>query len=380
MIKGDLLSGSEAAVLAAQLSSVRCTPMYPMIPQDDIVKKLSDLYSSQSDGKKTIEFFTLESPVAALSASIASEATGTRTFTVSTGPGLESMKELMYVASGMRLPLVMVNVSRSLSPTNIWNEHTDILSCRDTGWLIFITSNNQELLDTIIQAYKIAENKKVLLPVLVNMDAFLQSHTRENVFVPSERSISKFLPELNLPVGLNTSKPVSLNPPVKEEYMEFKAQQHIAMKNAEKIIRNVDDIWNKKFHRKYGLIERFHMEDAKYVIVVAGSAAEIAKTAVQELRAQNEKVGLLRPRVIRPWPKNDIREALKNVKKVAVVDQDIMPGTGGILYQEIKASISSEIFCSNFIAGLGGKKILKEDFLDIYERLKKSEKEEEVWL
>ncbi|RLI96784.1 MAG: pyruvate ferredoxin oxidoreductase [Candidatus Aenigmatarchaeota archaeon] len=380
MIKGDLLSGSEAAVLAAQLSSVRCTPMYPMIPQDDIVKKLSDLYSSQSDGKKTIEFFTLESPVAALSASIASEATGTRTFTVSTGPGLESMKELMYVASGMRLPLVMVNVSRSLSPTNIWNEHTDILSCRDTGWLIFITSNNQELLDTIIQAYKIAENKKVLLPVLVNMDAFLQSHTRENVFVPSERSISKFLPELNLPVGLNTSKPVSLNPPVKEEYMEFKAQQHIAMKNAEKIIRNVDDIWNKKFHRKYGLIERFHMEDAKYVIVVAGSAAEIAKTAVQELRAQNEKVGLLRPRVIRPWPKNDIREALKNAKKVAVVDQDIMPGTGGILYQEIKASISSEIFCSNFIAGLGGKKILKEDFLNIYERLKKSEKEEEVWL
>ncbi|OYT56551.1 MAG: hypothetical protein B6U68_03085 [Candidatus Aenigmarchaeota archaeon ex4484_14] len=223
--KGDLLSGSEAVVLATQLAHVQCAPMYPMIPQDDIVEHLSKLHAEQltrpTKKQTPIGFFTTESPSAELSAAIASAATGIRTFTASTGPSLEAMKELMYVASAMRIPLVMANVSRSLAPANIWNDHTDILSCRDTGWIIFMTSNNQEALDTIIQTYKIAENHKVLLPAIVNIDAFFQSHTRENVFVPSERSIDSFLPKLKLSVSLDISNPVSLNPPVKSRKVSY---------------------------------------------------------------------------------------------------------------------------------------------------------------
>lgn len=245
---------------------------------------------------------------------------------------------------------------------------------------MFSCETNQEVLDTIIQAYKIAEDESVMLPVLINMDGFIHSFTREAVELPSEKSIDSFLPKYKPVAKLDVNAPASLGVPVMSEYMYFKSQQHKAMHNAESLIRKVDEQWKKKFRRRYGLVERFHMDDADYVLVTMGANSTIAKTAVTELRAEGEKAGLLRLRVIRPWPAEEISSALQNAKRIAVCDQSIAPGAGGLLYPEIKSCLKHGASVTDFIMGLGGRTITKEDFKAIYKRLKEDDTPKQTWL
>ncbi|UCG95884.1 MAG: pyruvate ferredoxin oxidoreductase [archaeon] len=318
-----------------------------------------------------------------MSACIGSQASGVRTFTASSSQGTLYMHEVMYVAAGMRLPIVMVNVSRGLSaPITLWTDENDILAMRDAGWLIFFSQNNQEVLDTIIQAYKICENEDVLLPALVNMEGFIHSFTREPVEIPDRFEVAKFLPKYRPKVVLDPKEPMCQGVgAMGRNYMEFRAQHHKAQLNSKKKIEEVGKEFGKKFGRNYGLLEEYRMNDAKFAFVSTGAISTTVKETVNRLRERGEKVGLLRLRTYRPFPEEEIKKALEDVKKVAVIDNNVAPGYGGIVFPEIKAALyDNEALVSDFIVSLGGTHTGLKDFLEIYEKMSLENKPKRYWL
>ena len=362
-----VIEGSHAVSYAVMLSRVQVICAYPITPQTHIVEKLSDLCST---GEMQAKFLKVESEHSAMAGCIGASAVGVRAFTASSSQGLALMHELLHWAAGARLPIVMANVNRSLgAPWNIWCDQTDSLSQRDTGWLQFYCESSQEALDTVIQAYKISE--KVSLPSMVVLDAFYLSHTFEPVNIPDRGRVDRFLPPYEPKYRLDPKVPRSfsgLTPP--DLFTEMRYQIQEAMEEAKKVILHVDEEFDALFGRRYGLVEGYRLEDAELVLVTSGTAASTARDVIDQYRDDGKPVGLLKVRTFRPFPSEEIRKALKNVSKVAVIDRNISFGMGGIFAEELKSVYGNEeegpiIF--GYIAGLGGRDITRETISGIIE-------------
>jgi len=375
----DILDGNGVTAQAVLRSRVQSIPIFPITPQTEFIKTMAHL---KEKGVYKGVMNVLESEHSVLSAAIASQMTGARTFTFSGSQGLLLMHEMMYVASGTRMPMVMVNGSRALSaPITLWPDHNDFFDQRDTGWLMLATESNQELLDSIIMAYKVAENKNVMIPFMVNMDGFIQSTTRTEVEIPAQSKIDKYLPKLKQKVKLDVNNPMTLGLGATEEYMFFRSQLHKVNLDAKKVIVDAQKDFAKITGRKYNIVDTYKLKDAKVAIVIIGADSTIAKATVDQMRKKGKKVGLLRMRLVRPFPEKEIRNALKHVKHIGVCDQNIAPGMSGVMFNEIRSALYGEKpIISNYIFGLGGKFVSKEDFGKVFDELLKNKKEKRAWI
>jgi len=365
------LNGDEAVAYAAKQSDVDVVAAYPITPQTIIVERFSEYVAN---GEVDTEFVCVESEHSALTACLTAAATGARAFTATASAGLALMHEILYVTSGCRAPVVMAVVNRALSaPINIHCDHSDSMVERDCGWIQIYVENSQEVYDSIIQAFKIAENPKLLLPVMVGLDGFTLSHTLENVQTLPDDLVKKFVGTRQFPLVTNhegKTVPFKLDPKTPatigpldlyDYYYEHKRQQEEAMRMAPKIIRQVHEEYAKISGRRYGdgLIDPYHLEDAETAIVCVGSTSGTVKTIVDELRSKGMKVGLLRLRTFRPLPVKEITKALENVKAIAVMDRSLsFGGHGGAVFHEIRHILydaSTHPYVANYIYGLGGR-------------------------
>ena len=355
-MKQTLVTGNEAAAWGARLVRANYIPNFPITPQTECIETLARW---SADGELPGTYFDrMESEHSVMSAAVGAAAVGTRVFTATSSQGLMLMHEVLYIAAGLRLPIVMATISRGLSaPVTLWSDHNDFLDQRDSGWLMFHAENNQEVLDMVLQAYRIAEDPRVLLPVMVNMDGYVLSFTDEPITIPSPEKVEEFLPGYDPAHTIAKNRPVTVGPPVLEEYSIFRAQNHVASRNALAVIEEVQDDFEKIFGRRYNLVDEFMLEDAELVLVTQGSMSTTAKAAILEMRDEGIKVGLLRLRVIRPWPNEAVAGALKNAKAIAVIDRNVAPGKGGIMFPEIIETLYNldrRPLVSGFVVGLGG--------------------------
>jgi pyruvate/2-oxoacid:ferredoxin oxidoreductase alpha subunit len=286
------------------------------------------------------------------------------------------MHELLHFASGMRVPVVMVNVNRALgSPWSFWSEQTDSLSQRDTGWLQFYVADNQEALDTVIQAYKIAET--ISLPVMVVLEAFYTSHFMEPVEVPDQNQVDAFLPPFEPPFKLDPNHPAGFCQTVTQnEYKKFRLNHQIAMENAVEVVESIDKEYKEQFGRGYGLFESYHLEDAETVLVTAGTIGSTARVTIDTLRGKGKKVGMLRMRLFRPFPKANLVEALGHAQKIAVIDRNISLGQEGIFCEELKSALYSrvkEVPVFGFVLGLGGTNVSPSHIEKVFSMTEKME-------
>lgn len=382
------ITGNHAAAYGAKLSRVQFISAYPITPQTVIVERLAQMVEN---GELNAKFVRVESEHSALASCIGAAATGLRTFTATSSHGLAYMHEMIIWAAGARLPIVMPVVTRAFAPPwSIWNEHTDLLLERDTGWIVFMVENNQEVLDTIIQAYKIAENQNVLLPVMIGMDAFILSHTTTPVEIPDQETVDNFLTqETKKPFLLDPNNPIthgSMTYP--DWYMEFRYLLYKAMINAKSVIKDTAEEWRKITGRYYGdLIDCYKCSDADITMITIGASAGDAKEAADVLRSEGYKTGVIRLRVLRPFPDKELREATKNSKLILVVDRNLSPGIGGILLHEIKGAyqtMKKQPLIHGFIAGLGGRDITLQNFITMFKRgyeiLEKNEEPGIEWI
>lgn len=361
------LAVSEAVMMA----NADVISAYPITPQTHIVEHLSDLVAS---GELDAEFICVESEHSALSACLGSSAAGARTFTATSGQGLELMHEVVYLAAPMRLPIVMVVANRALSaPLSVWGDHSDVMAVRDVGWIQVFCEDGQEAMDHTIWAFRVAEDKDSLHPVMVNLDGFHLTHVVEPIVFPEQEEVDRFLPPNNYPLPLDPRKPVNMGtfaPP--NIYTEAKKAQEVALQNTKPVIMKAWDEFEKIFGRRYRPVEKFMSDDAETILVMMGSFAETASVAVEELRKKGQKVGLVKIRLWRPFPFEEIRDALKNAKNVIVLDRAIsMGGPGGPVASEIRAALypcEKHPKIVSYIAGLGGRDILPEQFVEMFEK------------
>jgi len=377
-----VIEASTAVALGVKLCNPAVIPMYPITPQTHIVERLADYIN---DGLLKSEMIHVESEHSAISAALGAEAMGVRVFTATASQGLALMHEILFVVAGMRLPVVMAVANRALSaPINIWNDHQDSISERDTGWIQLYVESAQEALDTLIQAYKIAENRKVLLPVMVCLDGFTLSHVYEPVDIPEKKDVDKFLPKYNPLFKLDPEKPVTMGPiGFPNTYMEFRKATHEAMLNSIEIIKNANDDFKKSFNRAYGngLIETYKINDAEYAVATMGTACGTTRVVVDELRKQGKKVGLIKIKSFRPFPKQEIISCCKNLKGIAVLDRNISLGNEGALYTELRSAFYNQEkkpIIKGFIAGLGGRDITPDHIRTAFKKIETSNNSE--WL
>ncbi|QPJ61599.1 MAG: pyruvate synthase [Candidatus Nitronauta litoralis] len=380
-----MLTGNKAAAWGVRLAQVDYVPAFPITPQTEIVETLAQWFS---DGTLTGKYTNMDSEHSMFMAAGAAAATGVRVFTASSSQGILHGMEALYTIAGWRVPLVMVNVSRALAtPITLEPDHNDVMSTRDCGMVQLHAETCQEVLDFILIGHRIAEHPQVALPVLVNMDGFYLSFTREPVVLPEPSEVARFLPpyKSEQPV-FKASQPMARASAVfgGATYSYFKIQQDLAVRQAETVFHEVSEEFAQYFGRNYGPVENFMMDDAEFVFVMSNSFATKGKAAVLELRKQGIKAGLLKLRLIRPFPTQAIADSLLGHHKVAVIDQNLSPGMGGILFPEIVTSLYSRInrpekFLS-VIGGLGGKDILKEDFFSIVEHLRSDKSEGPLFL
>ncbi len=376
MGKREMLTGNSAAAWGARLSRPHVMPTYPITPQTEIIEVLGKWVAT---GELKTQYMMMESEHSAISACISAAAAGARTFTATSSQGLMLMNEMMYIASGVRVPIVMVNVSRALSaPIILGVDQNDVLGQRDTGWLQFHCESCQEILDSVIMAYKIGE--KMLMPSIVNEDGFFLSFAREPVDIPDQKEVDEFLPPFKPAYSWINSTALSQGVASLDGdcYSFFKAQQNLAMAESFKVIEDVQKEFSKKFGRKYDIVEEYMMNGAEYAFIVSNSISTIAKAAVRELRKQGMRIGLLKIRVMRPFPSDILAKACSGLKGVAVVDRNSSPGAWGITYNEIRSSLydlkKRPIVCG-FIAGLGGLDVLPEGFYYMAKQTEKAVRE-----
>lgn len=367
-----IIEASTAAAVGVKLSRPKVIPMYPITPQTHIVERLAEFIN---DGELDADMIHVESEHSAISAAIGSQATGVRTFTATASQGLALMHEVLHIVSGMRLPVVMEVANRALSaPINIWNDHQDSISARDTGWIQLYVESAQEALDTVIQAFKIAEDKKVLLPAMVCLDGFTLTHVFEPVDVPSQVNVDKFLPKYKPAFCLDTKKPITMGPiAYPNSFMEFKEAEQIAMNNALKVIKETNTQFKNQFGRGYGdgLIETYRIKDAQYAVVCMGTIVGTSRVVVDKLRKQGKKVGLIKLKSFRPFPIEEILKVTKGLKAIAVADRNISLGQEGALFSEIRSALygKSKIIVSGFIAGLGGRDVKEETIERMFDNI-----------
>ena len=392
------LNGDEAVAYAAKQSDVDVVAAYPITPQTIIVERFSEYVAN---GEVDTEFVCVESEHSALTACLTAATTGARAFTATASAGLALMHEILYVTSGCRAPVVMAVVNRALSaPINIHCDHSDSMVERDCGWIQIYAENSQETYDSIIQAFKIAENPELLLPVMVGLDGFTLSHTLENVQTLPDDMVKKFVGTRQFPLvtthegktvpfRLDPKNPSTIGPlDLHDYYFEHKRQQEEAMRIAPRIIQQVHEEYAKISGRRYGdgLIEPYHLEGAETAIVCVGSTSGTVKTVVNELRSKGTKVGLLRLRTFRPLPVKEITKALENVKAVAVMDRSLsFGGHGGAVFHEIRHILydtSTHPYVVNYIYGLGGRdthpNLIRKIYRDLQRILETQRVEEPV--
>ena len=373
----QMMTGNLAAAWGARLADVDYIPAFPITPQTEIVEALAKWCEG---GELAARFVTMDSEHSMMTAAGAAEATGARVFTATSSQGLLYAFEVLYSISGWRAPLVLVNVSRALAaPITLESDHNDVLAARDSGFLQIHAETCQEVLDSILMAYRIAEDERVMLPVIVNLDGFSLSFTREPVSIPDAEQVRKFLPPFRpAHLGFRASVPHSLGVAVigGTPYAYFRHQMHLASINALEVHGEAAASFEQVFGRRYDVVEGYRLDDAEDVLVMTNSCAGTGKAAVDAARGEGKRVGLLRLRMIRPWPVDAICGALRRRRAVAVLDQNLAPGQGGILFQEIAASLYHEVerpraLCS-FIGGLGGQNLSVGEFHAIFEQTAKA--------
>ena len=367
----QLLSGNAAIATGVELSRVDYIPTYPITPQTEIIELLSNWVN---EGRLRARVVEMESEHSMITAAGAASVAGVRAFTATSSQGLLYGFEMLYNVAGWRAPIVLANVSRAVgSPLTLEPDHNDVLSARDCGFVQIHAETCQEALDSIIMAYRIAEDLHVRLPAIVNIDGFYLSYTREPVHVPQAEQAREFLPPYVPQEGyMNATNPKSVAVVVLDgrAYSYFKYQMHLASVNALNVHAEAARDFERIFGRRYDVVEEFMLEDSDYVLVMSNSFATMGKAAIQELRSEGKKVGLLRVRMVRPFPKQKIAKALADKKGVAVLDQNISIGSGGILYPEIIASLydlpDRPAKVISFVGGLGGKSISMSEFRHIF--------------
>jgi len=377
-----VIMGNHALSYGALLSRSQVIAAYPITPQTQVVELLSEMCADKTLDAK---FIKVESEHSAMAACIGASVVGARTFTATSAQGLALMHELLHWASGGRLPVVMGNVNRSMAPGwSIWTDQNDSLSQRDTGWMQFYCASNQEVLDTVIQAFKVSE--QLAIPSMVILDAFALSHTYEVVDIPDQAKVDEYLPPFRPPFRLTPDDPHAfdgLTGP--ENYFELRYKLQKDMEKAPALIEETGQEYEKLFGRRLRLVEDYLCDDAEIVLVSSGTAGYTARVAVDDLRQNGVKVGNLRIRVFRPFPFEAVRRILKKAKKVAIVDRNISYGHHGIFYQEVKSALygganGRPLF--GFIAGLGGRDITPATFKGIVDHtLAHDQAEEEIiWI
>jgi pyruvate ferredoxin oxidoreductase alpha subunit len=382
MAEKKVIEASQAVAFAAKLCKPQVVAAYPITPQTHIVERIADLVY---DGEMEAELVDVESEHSALSACLGAQAAGVRTFTATASQGLALMHEVLFAVSGMRLPIVMAIANRALSaPINIWNDHQDSISARDSGWMQFYVESAQEALDTTIMAYKVAENQKILVPAMVCLDGFTLTHVFEPLSIPDQKEVDSFLPAYKPLFKLDPKKPVSMGPiGYPNSYMEFKLQQQDAMKLALSEIKKVQADFLKKFGRTYGngLIETYKTKGADVAIVAMGTICSTTKDIVDELRKKGKKVGLIKIKTFRPFPEQDIIEVAKDIKALAVLDRNISLGQDGAVYTDIKAALKGcKTIVNSFIVGLGGRDVTPGTIMAAINKTLKSKKPIKEWL
>ncbi len=363
MVQKIVDTANHLAGYAAKAAGVKVVAAYPITPQTSVVEKIADLVES---GEMDAEFIRVESEHSAMVACIGAAATGVRTFTATSAHGLALMHEALHWASGSRLPIVMAVVNRAMgAPWSIWPDMSDSLSQRDTGWIQFYCADNQEVFDTILQAYKLCENERVFLPAMVCLEGFILSHTYAPAEIPDQAKIDDFLPEYKSGWVLDVNKPCShANLVSPEWYMEFRYMIQEAMENAKRLIPQIDKEYGKRFGHEYGgLVEKYRCDGADLVLLTMGTMGSDAKLAVDKLRKEGLKVGSARVRVFRPFPVEEIVKLAACSRMLVTIDRHISFGMEGFLGSEVKASVYGQkdppLF-AGFIAGLGGRDVTAE--------------------
>ena len=369
----ERLSGNEAAAIAMKQINPDVVAAFPITPSTEIPQYFS---SFVSNGQVDTEFVAVESEHSAMSACIGAQAAGGRAMTATSANGLSLMWEMVYIASSLRLPIVMSLVNRAVSgPLNIHNDHSDAMGARDSGWIMLFSENNQEAYDNLLMAHRIAEHKDVLLPLMVCQDGFITSHSIENIELLEDEKVKEFVGKYNPEhYLLNDKEPIAVGPLDLQAYLfEHKAQQAVAMRNAKKVIAEVSADFERLTGRKYEFFEKYKMDDAETVIVCMNSTAGTAKAAVDELREQGVKAGLLKIRMFRPFPSEEVAEALKNVKAIAVLDKaDSLNGAGGALFEDVVSGMyvaNVHVPTVNYVYGIGGRDTTVSDIKKVYNDL-----------
>lgn len=367
-----VLEGSQAVAEAVRLAGVQVISAYPITPQTHIVERLAEFCA---EGAMNARFLRVESEHSALAALIGASSMGVRTFTATSSQGLALMHELLHWASGARLPIVLANVNRALAPGwNIWSDQTDSLSQRDTGWVQLYCETGQETLDTTLLAFRLAES--VNLPVMVVLDAFYLSHTYEPVDIPDQAAVDAFLPPFMPRIALNTAEPCSLGqlaPP--NVYMEMRHSIQCAMEETPGFFADLDSEFERRFGRGYGAVEAISCGDADIVLVTSGTITSTTRQVVEDLRAEGQRVGILKVKLFRPFPTALVREILEPVRKVAVIDRNISFGATGIFAQELRAALyglARRPVVFGFVAGLGGRDVTEDVVREVYCRTRDS--------
>jgi pyruvate ferredoxin oxidoreductase alpha subunit len=362
---------SIAASVAAKLARVEVIAAYPITPQTHIVEHLSELVAN---GELDAVYINVESEHSAMSACCGSSAAGARTFTSSSSQGLELMHEILFIASGLRFPIVMAVVNRALSaPLSIWGDHSDVMAARDSGWIMLFCENGQEVVDSILLAFRIAEDRRVLLPVMVNLDGFSLSHVIEPIDFPSQEEVDKFLPPYKPLYTLHPDRPVTMGAyAMPEIYTEAKYAQEVAIAQSKDVVASVMKDFGAAFGRSYNVVETYNVDNTDFAFIALGSINENIKTAIDALKERKTEAGLISLRLFRPFPGDELVAALSGKKRIAVMER-AMPGgaLNGPLFNEVSSLIHNHglgIHLENYIMGLGGRDVQPEEFMDIAEK------------
>jgi pyruvate ferredoxin oxidoreductase alpha subunit len=374
-----VITGDHAVAIGAKLSRVEVVPAFPITPQTLIIEHIADFVN---DGEMDAKFLTMESEHSVMSAAAAAEAAGARVFTATSSQGLAFMHEMVYATAPLRLPVVMANANRTLGgPPGIWCEYNDSMGVRDSGWLQVYVEDNQEALDMIIQAYRIAEDKRVLLPVMPCLDGFVLTHTVEPVEIPEQQDVDSFLPPYEPDVRLDPARPAMIGTFMPAEYiMELRRQTAGAVESAKKVIQEVNDEFATRFGRDYGgLIETYQMDDAEAALVTMGTVTSTSRQVVDELRQEGKKVGLIKLRFFRPFPSEELKNALKDTAAVGVVDRSLSFIGGGPAFNEVRSALYGlNIPVINHLAGLGGRDVTEMQIKNMFELTLSAAKGEKV--
>ncbi|MGD8279445.1 MAG: pyruvate ferredoxin oxidoreductase [Gemmatimonadota bacterium] len=379
-----VIVGNHAVSWGVKLARCEVISAYPITPQTQVVEALSEMCGS---GELDARFIKVESEHSAMAACLGASAAGTRTFTATSSQGLALMHELLHWASGARHPIVMADINRALGPGwNIWTDQTDSLSQRDTGWIQLYCETNQEVLDTTIQAFRLAEMLDV--PVMLVLDAFFLSHTSEPVDIPEPEVVDAFLPRREARVKLDPADPHAFNALVRPDaYMEMRYALHEALGQAIDAYETVEEEWHRLTGRRWGAIESYRAEDADLLLVTSGTVTSTARHVVDQRRANGEKVGLVKIKMFRPFPTDALRQLLSGVPRVAVLDRNLSPGRGGIFVEELRAGLfdvppDDRPVVFGYVLGLGGRDVTPETIDEVIEQTRAAERpeREDIWV